>query len=209
MVDDIAEWVEVETWLGSQVALSATRGTVGVVPNQFQVPATFKWTIQRRPVPSPGAREIALPGGAAIDLTTWDTTRERSRLPVDPYNGTVDILVDQSGKVVPTTLYSSPASSAMDQSFYHFWIADRSDVYDPWIVSGQTTWGAFPGLPMPAGSPSYNGTQFLTKDRQRVTLYTRTGQIVSNSIETFDGSGAFGGPNAPFHDAQYGYRESK
>jgi hypothetical protein len=208
LVDDIAEWVEVETWLGSQLPLSTKTGTVGIAPNTFPVPATFKWTIQRRPVPSPGAREVSLPAGATIDLTTWDTTRERSRLPVDPLNGTVDILVDQAGKVVPTTLYSNPSSAGMDQNFFHFWIADRSDVYDPWTVAG-TTFPSFPGLPMPSGSPGYAGTQFLTKDRQLVTLFTRTGQIVSNSAENFDATGTNGGPNAPYLDAQYGYRESK
>ena len=44
-----------------------------------------------------------------IDLTTWDfPSPERSRLPVDRLNGTVDILLNQSGQVVHNTTYSQP-----------------------------------------------------------------------------------------------------
>ena len=45
-----------------------------------------------------------------VDATTWGLTRERSRLPVDPWTGNVDILLNPDGTVVPTTLYSTPAS---------------------------------------------------------------------------------------------------
>lgn len=210
LIDEVGEWVEIEKWLGAQDALARKTVPVpGTGPPPVQVPPTFKWTITRRPVPSPGAREIALPGGAVIDLTTWDTTRERSRLPVDPLNGTVDILLDQAGKVVPTTTYSNPSSAQMGDSFFHFWVTDRTDVYDP---AGLT----FPALPMPPADRSpfqYPGekaadpaqTIFLKKDRQLVSLFTRTGQVVTNSIETFD----FYNANAPYAEAQLGVREAK
>lgn len=201
LIDDIAEWVEVESWLGSQDAMSRRR--VLVPGTTVPVPVTFKWTISRRPVPSPGAREIALPGGAVVDLTTWDTTRERSRLPVDRLNGTVDILLDQSGRVVPTTTYSNPSSAAVEDSFYHFWIADRTDVFDP--ISTE-----FPALPLSvdaANPPATAPAQYLKKDRQLVTLFTRTGQIVTNSIENFDYD--INNRNAPYVEAQFGLREAK
>ncbi len=76
-------------------------------------------------MPSPGAREVSLAGGATIDLSTWDTTHERSRLPVDAYSGAVDILINQAGQVIPNTYYSTPSSVQMAAAFYHFWITDR------------------------------------------------------------------------------------
>jgi len=199
LIDEISEWTEVETWLGSLDKLSKT--DVSIVAGDPFVRPTIKWTISRRPVPSPGAREIALPGGAVIDLTTWDTTRERSRLPVDRLNGTVDILLDQSGRVVPTTTYSNPSSATMEDSFYHFWIADRTDVFDPIGT-------AFPSLPLSvdmANPPATALPQYLKKDRQLVTLFTRTGQIVTNRIENFD----YKNVNAPYAEAQFGLREAK
>ncbi|MFO0909981.1 MAG: hypothetical protein U0794_16810 [Isosphaeraceae bacterium] len=168
-------------------------------------PPTFAYTIKRRPVPVAGAREAVLPGGATIDLTTYDSSpgqRERSRLPVDALNGYVDIMVNQSGQVVPFTEYSSLSASPMTDAFYHFWIADRSDVYAP-------VGTAFPRLPLPSGTPGYAGTNVLKKDRQLVTLYTRTGQIVSKSIETFDATAAGDGANTPFIEAQLGIKEAK
>ena len=76
-------------------------------------PTNPTYTIFRRPVVSPGARETTLPAGVVIDLTTWNAptvdwqrpTRptlqpERSRLPVDPYSDYVDIMIAPSGQVV-------------------------------------------------------------------------------------------------------------
>ena len=83
-----------------------------------------------------------------IDLTTWNPqfftaqaitagitnisyVSERSRLPVDPNTGYVDILLNPNGTVVPTTKYSSPTSVGMGSAFYHFWLSERSDLFDP------------------------------------------------------------------------------
>ncbi len=93
------------------------------------------YSITRRPVVAPGARETALPSNVVIDLTTSFTTLERSRLPVDQNTGYVDILINPNGTVLPTTLYSSPSSFGMSSAFYHFWLAERTDLYDPLVQS--------------------------------------------------------------------------
>jgi prepilin-type N-terminal cleavage/methylation domain-containing protein len=191
VADDIAEWSEPETWVGAQsLAEVAAQGTFLTLK-----PAPpFKWTIARRPVPSPGAREVSLSAGATIDLTTWEpgVTHERSRLPVDPFSGTVDVLVNQAGQVIPTTVYSTAASYQMNGSFYHFWISDRGDVTTP----VGTVYPALPQIPS------------LKKDRVLLTLFAKTGAIVTNSLESFDPKNPLDS-NAPYADAQLGTRESK
>ena len=62
--------------------------------------------------------------------------------------------------------------------------------------------------------PPPNVTVSLKKDRQLVTLFARTGQIVTGSIENFDFANAFTSPstydaNLPFDEAQFGIREAK
>ena len=103
------------------------------------------YTITRRPAPSSGSREVALPSNVVIDLTTWATTHERSRFPlpppgqralgtsqvINPESGSVDILVNPDGTVVPSTVYSSPSSFGLNGAFLHFWLAERSDVAAP------------------------------------------------------------------------------
>ena len=224
--DDIGEWygyadnsinysltppgAEQEAWLGDQINRST----------DF-LPLESKYTIVRRPVPSPGAREILLPSSVVIDLTTWNTTRERSRLPdPDSNGGVIDILLNSSGQVIPTTLYSTPAASRLDTtSFFHFWIADRSDVYLPDYPQGGPV---YPELPMPESTPGYPPSNnpnlvpgvFLKKDRHLVTLFTRSGQIVTNSINNFQlldptTSAINPDPQRPFFEAQQGIREAK
>ena len=194
------------------------------------------YTISRRPVVSPNAAETTLPAGAVIDLTTWNaagsrksdgtrtpTLSERSRLPVDPYSGYVDIMIDQTGRVIPpgagtgSGIYNSnsPLSSL---PFYHFWITERDGVQPPlWGSPGNSyndppypnpNYSASPAfsylLPMPQGTNAYTGP-FLKGERRLVTLFTKTGQIVSNSITSFNASDT----NAPYYDAQSGTKESQ
>jgi prepilin-type N-terminal cleavage/methylation domain-containing protein len=109
-IDDIGEWVEKETFATT-------------LP-----PDPLPYTIQRRPVPQINAREIQLPSGVVIDATTWASTQERSRLPINQFTGQVDLLINPDGSVVPTTLYSSPSSIGMAGAFYHFWLSERSDL---------------------------------------------------------------------------------
>lgn len=229
------EWTEVETYLGNQSVQSTSHVKTFDLVNTSGTPAGptpvlvspwVKWTITRRPVPADSAQEVNLPSATVIDATTYDQpNRERSRLPVDTNTGYVDILLNPAGQVVPTTTYSNPGGFSMDQSFYHFWISDRTDVHG----LNETGSTAAPKLPIPQASvvydpststnvvPTYTGvTTYLKKDRQLVTLYSRTGQVLTNSIENFDFLHAFGfrttasyDAGQPFSEAQFGIREAK
>ena len=194
------------------------------------------YTIARRPVASPGAAETTLPAGAVIDLTTWNVSiatpagaftpllPERSRLPVDPFTGNVDVLIDQTGRVVPPGAGSGGAgyyanSPIASLPFYHFWITEREGVLaplwdtqplsNPYVPVVNPSYSSTPSLsyflPMPAGTPNYPGPQVLKGERRLVTLFTRTGQIVANSIESFNGQDT----SAPYYDAQSGIKESQ
>ena len=68
------------------------------------------------------------------------------------YTGYVDIMVYPNGKVVPTTVYSTPTAVGLASAFSHFWLAERSDVYAPQHnadVTGTTNYP--PYLPLPQG----------------------------------------------------------
>ena len=191
------------------------------------------YTISRRPVISPNAAEVTLPAGVVVDLTTWNaasshdgntltpTLPERSRLPVDPFSGHVDILIDQTGRVVPPGAGSggggyyalSPIASL---PFYHFWITEREGVVAPLWDPASVTLPYAPApnpaygtqyflLPMPQGTPNYANTSYLKGERRLVTLFTKTGQIVANSIELFDGNDT----STPFYAPQSGTKESQ
>jgi prepilin-type N-terminal cleavage/methylation domain-containing protein len=135
---------EPEAWLGAMAAGAAN----------------LPYTITRRPAPTTNSRQTTLPSEVVVDLTTWATTQERSRLTVDPYNGTVDLVVMADGKVVGTTIYSAPSSVGMAGAFHHFWLAERADVVAP---VGTTA----PSLPTPSG------TSWL------VTVFARTGAVTN------------------------------
>ena len=175
------------------------------------------YTITRRPAPSSGSREMALPSNVVIDLTTWATTHERSRFPlpppangvgtsqvINPNSGSVDILVNPDGTVVPSTVYSSPSSFGLNGAFLHFWLAERSDVTAP-------SAGTYSTLPLPAGLAPTNfatGAE-LKGEYSLVTVYSRTGQILVNSPPRFDNpsnpaNGSFYNLNIPFVEAQQG-----
>jgi len=219
-VDEPAEW-ELETWIGSLANPPMLTGTL----SQWTGILNQSYSITRRPVVSPGARETPLPSNVVVDLTTWNAqyynvnyspttgvtyVSERSRLPVDPTTGNVDILVYPNGTVLPTTVYSSPSSFSMNAAFYHFWLAERGDLFDP---PNPPTAGVPYLLPMvrgityPGGTPYPNpsdpfGTRALTGERRLMTLYTRTGQLVTNQVETFNGAN----PSYPFLAPQQGIR---
>jgi prepilin-type N-terminal cleavage/methylation domain-containing protein len=189
-IDELAEW-ENEIW-PSQLF------------SQNQLIDNQPYVIRRRPAPVASGRTIDLPTNIVVDLTTWGTTRERSRLPVNLYTGYVDILVNPSGEVVPTTIYSSPASFGMSSAFFHFWIAERSDVYDP--SSGTSA----PFLPLPLGvGPSSSTGQQIQGEYGLLTLFTRTGLLTTNADMPFDNpaapaNGVSYNPNLPFLQAQQG-----
>ena len=108
--------------------------------------------------------------------------------------------------IVPTTEFSNPSSFPMGGAFFHFWIADRTDVYADTTAGGSSA-PPYPHLPVPEGTPGLGTgvTRFLKRDRQLLTLYSRTGHVVTNSIENFDRND----PNAPYRDAQLGILEAK
>ena len=68
----------------------------------------------------------------------------------------MDILLNPNGTVVPTTEYSSPSSFGMNSAFYHFWLAERGDLFDP-VANASVPYL----LPMVAGSPNYPEHQRL------------------------------------------------
>ena len=179
--------------------------------------ATYKYTIERRPVPVQGARITALPGDVVIDLTTWNfpntastatlatsstAVPERSRLPVDPLTGYVDILLTPSGRVV-TAGPGAVVSGRNTIPYYHFWLSERGDVFAPQPLPNLNNPTHY--LPMPEGSNQTGETLFLKGERRLVTLNTRTGLLVTNPIEFFDATN----PSTPFRDAQSGAREAR
>ncbi len=213
LTDDQLEW-ERETWLGGLVnppSLPAPLFPLTGLLNQSYI-------ITRRPVVSPGSRETPLPSNVVVDLTTWNAqyfnatfssttgvsyVSERSRLPVDSTTGNVDILLYPNGTVVPTTLYSSPSSFGMNSAFYHFWLAERGDLFDPPNLANPPANGVHYLLPqVPNVNTAPGDTRALTGERRLVTLYTRTGQLITNQVETFDGAN----PSLPFLAPQQGVR---
>ena len=196
------EW-ENEKWLGTQakfggvIPQQATYNTV-TGSNQFSLPSPTPYTIYRRPVPAQSARETMLPKNVVIDATTYGSTNERSLLPTfDPLSRFTDLLLLPSGQVVPTTVYSSPTSFTLEDSFYHFWLAERQDVHAPgelWSANGGVNPNPNPinsgakmfVLPLPQDAYQYsNGTPILNTqpgislkgEWGLVTLFSRTGAI--------------------------------
>jgi prepilin-type N-terminal cleavage/methylation domain-containing protein len=208
---------ELESFVGPQLI-------AGTFTNQ-------PYHVQRRPVPSPGAREVTLPSDVVIDMTTLvnpltgqlNPNSERSRLPIDLMTGYVDILIAPNGQVMQAAA-SSNAAPPVVLPFYHFWIAERADVFEPVPPANASIpyW-----LPMPQGARNYPhpndpNPRFLKGERRLVTLFPRTGQITTNSIENFDTNPqlTYSQPpfsvnppppyyfaNMPFLDAQAGLRE--
>jgi len=223
VTDELADW-ENEIWLGSQITSglidSFATSTVSPSADWFSKPKSeqtsqdMSYIIERRPVPSPGAREIQLPAGMVIDATTWNTTRERSRIPIQLGSLHCDIMVNPNGLYIPTTQYSTP-TSADPVPFLHFWITSKDDVYprgSVWFdASGapllsnpsNTASRSFYELPLPSdamglsgmlittpGSPGgfYPGTNpnspVLKNDRRLVTMFAQNGLVTTNTIES-------------------------
>jgi hypothetical protein len=188
-IDELAEW-ETERWTGPYVS---------------QAVLNEPYAIKRRPAAGPNAREVALPTQVVIDLTTWSTSRERSRLPVNPFTGSIDILVNPDGTAVPATIYSTPASSGMSASFLHFWLAERGDLAAP-----SRAVSSAPFLPLPQGMASVRfGGAEIKGEYRLVTLFARNGLVTTNENMPFDqvpdaGSAASYNPSVPFLPAQQG-----
>ena len=175
-------YYEPEKWLGKYSQLQNNTAFTSF-------PSDLPYNITRRPAPVARGREVSLPTNVVIDLTTWNTNifaagSERSRLPVNAYTGYVDILVNPDGTVVPTTIFSSPASFGMGGAFFHLWLADRSDVVAPVFPVAKSS---PPYLPVPKGlAPALFGGQEIKGNYGLLTLFSRTGQISANQNMTFD-----------------------
>lgn len=186
-VDNIPEW-ETEAW---RLATGST--------NLVSIP----YTIRRRPAPTASAREVALPSSMVIDATTAFLTRERSRLPVNPYTGAVDIVLNPDGTLLPVTQYSAPSSFGMDSAFYHFWLADRQDLADVQLGASGTAQplaaaGYLLPIASPDGAPAANFPgPYLRGEHAITTLNTRTGAVVTNLDPPFLSGGAYS-PLNPF-----------
>lgn len=112
VADDFGEW-EPEQW--TTAVKTRRRRSLPTVDLPYRV--------TRRPVPAPGSAVTTLPAKVVIDGSPG-----RSVLPADPATGAVDILIQPTGQVVPTTPYSSPSSVGLSGAFLHFWLSERSDV---------------------------------------------------------------------------------
>jgi hypothetical protein len=173
------------------------------------------YTILRQPVPSRGAREITMSSGVVIDMTTnltgFPELSERSRLPARP-TGTVDVMIAPSGQVVQP-LAGQIVGIPSTYPFYHFWITDADDVVEPITLAAATTAGVT-RLPLPLGVPGYTPTNpelVLKGNRRLVTINTRSGQVTTSSLDTFDITG-IGANRAlvlgrPYRAAESGLKE--
>lgn len=229
----INDW-ETEKWTGSiDVSHMADTGTGLFSPSAAWIPVYYTtgirdspYIINRRPVPSPGAREIMLPAGMVIDATTWDSTQERSRIPVTPGSLECDIMVNPSGRYIPTTAYSSP-TSASPLPFLHFWLTSRDDVHPVGTLKDSTgnpilatTATQLYLLPMSSDTPGYPpvaADPVLKGERRLVTMFAQSGLITTNTIETIAAPNAMQPgegfdvtkPGNPFIKAQQGSREAR
>lgn len=181
-VDDAGEW-ERESWTGPEAG--------SVVLDQ-------PYTIKRRPVPTQGARVVELPSNVVIDASAWDTTQERSRLPIDPDSLYADIMITPSGTTVPTP-YVPGRPIYGGAPFFHFWLAERGDVQAP-VVTPKVPHQ----LPMPDGVVAGAAT-VLKGERRLVTVNWKTGNVVTNALETFSPTDV----NVPYGEAQNGIRETQ
>ncbi len=183
LIDEPAEWVETETWLGPLA-------TAGVDQSPY--------TITRRLFPDPTARETALPSSVLLDLTTSfsTSTHERSRLYVNPYTGAVDLKVMPSGELRFDIPYGVPSSISMDMGKVVFWLADRGDIFDP-----TTTVGAWYQLPMPSG---YGTGPPTLKGNIRILVADQWGRVTTVEPTNFDPTSATADPEAPYRSALQG-----
>lgn len=234
LADELSEW-ETESWKGAlgKIALNDMGGGSATPSSAWALESTaiggtadLPYIIKRRPVPSPGAREVMLPAGMVIDATTWNSTRERSRIPVHGGSLQCDIMVNPSGLYIPTTEYSSP-TSASTLPFLHFWLTSVDDVHP--IGTLKTAAGvpivaataAQPYLlPMSSDTPGYPaiaGSPVLKGDRRLVTMFAQSGLVTTSTIETIPSPNAYqpgegfsvADVGNPFKKAQQGQREAR
>ena len=170
-------------------------------PNGLTENEGYEYRIIRQPVPDVGSGEIVLPGSVVIDVTTSDrlysqlpnntsadprSLNQRSRLPINPNNLTIDILIAPNGQIysydfgprLPTPV--GPAqigglgsdAPPSDLPFYQFFLAEREDVLAPRIENGF--------LVLTDSVPP------LRRERRLVTINPRSGQVTSTVVADED-----------------------
>ena len=96
---------------------------------------------------------------------------------------------------MPSYVYSTPTSFSMSSSFFHFWLAERSDVYPPAPTQRSTlaTIRAYlrscrcrPATRCRRVLDALPGGGAIKGEYRLVTLFTRTGQITTNEDVHFD-----------------------
>lgn len=117
-IDEDDEW-EAETWRGT-----ADSGLLAT---------SYTLTPRLVPVESKG---VLLPASVVIDATGWVTSRARSRLPVDPYTGDVDLIFDKTGPVDSPSIYGRPANRPLSEGYLHLWVSGIADVASPPTTTG-------------------------------------------------------------------------
>ena len=171
-------------------------------------------------MPVEGARDVSLPTNVVIDLTSWNAPQlfggvpERSRLPVDPFTGFVDVMIAPNGQVVVAGASANNAPS-VNFPFYHFWLSEREDVSSP------TPFDAMKGktflLPMPRDTvydpripaivslpiAQAQNVPNLKSERRLLSINTRSGVISSTAIETF----YLNNPSYPYEAAESGQKD--
>lgn len=116
-VDEADEW-EIETWVG------------GIRPGDAAW--DLRYAIRRRPVPA-STGGVDLPAGIVIDATGWSLpgdNRPRSRLPVDPWTGAVELVIDSFGRVDSRGFRSTPAALPLGPPWLHFWVTETGSIRD-------------------------------------------------------------------------------
>jgi prepilin-type N-terminal cleavage/methylation domain-containing protein len=190
LTDDVLEW-EPEAWPGF---LAST------------LPTNAKYTIRRRPAPVSNSREISLPTNVVIDVTGWGLAKpERSQIPpgvFNPYSGTIDIMLNPNGTMVPTTIYATPATTSYGGAAVQLFVAERSDVVAPSASATAAPYlpiGAINRALVPGGIDSYAGSR-LQGEYAIVSLNARTGLLTTEQEVLFDypGNPAGYNPSYPF-----------
>ena len=131
-----------------------------------------------------------------IDLTTWGlivtqpAPRSGRGCRSTRFTGYVDILLYAAGRRGADDDLLDAGELRAGESFYHFWLAERGDLFDPWCNAQGLNLSRCPCSPARAPTGRYaNDTSAGPRAQGRaaaVTLYTRSGQIATNSVDAFD-----------------------
>ncbi|RUL82039.1 pilus assembly FimT family protein [Tautonia sociabilis] len=156
-------------------------------------PPRNRYVISRRPSVATDAREYALPTGAVIDLTTSEldldldplTRSERSRVPIDPVTGYLDLVIYPNGQVIPSTPYGFSRALDAEYPLFFLWIASREDVAAPVDPDPSTPMTLeWPLLPLPRESNG-PGSKVLQGERRLVTISPTSGYASVSEVPSF------------------------